>query len=388
MKCHHPDIFCAALLNAQPMGFYAPAQIVRDAREHGVEVRPVCINAQPLGLHAGGKRWRASISPLRLGLRMVKGLANAHGAQIARRARWTRPSPRSRMSGSAPACRSRRSRSSPMPTPSPASGLDRRQALWRVRGLGDAPLPLFAAADARRKPRAGGGADAADRRAARWSRIIARSSCRCAPIRCAFLRPGARPARDRAAAPTSPRSRTAPGSRSPASSWSASGPGKGNVTFVTLEDETGIANAIVWQRIFEAQRRIIMSAAMIAVRGTRAARRRGHPRHHRPARGSDAAARQVGDDALPAPPRPRRRRHATAAPIRASIPTAALPSSGRARRRHRIRSRDVHHQALISSSSSFARPSCVGTRAMRLSIGPSGDHDRIALLVLALLARR
>ena len=45
MKCHHPDIFCAALLNAQPMGFYAPAQIVRDAREHGVEVRPVCINA-------------------------------------------------------------------------------------------------------------------------------------------------------------------------------------------------------------------------------------------------------------------------------------------------------------------------------------------------------
>ena len=45
MKCHHPDVFCAALLNAQPMGFYAPAQIVRDAREHGVEVRPVCVLA-------------------------------------------------------------------------------------------------------------------------------------------------------------------------------------------------------------------------------------------------------------------------------------------------------------------------------------------------------
>ncbi|HWH23180.1 MAG TPA: error-prone DNA polymerase, partial [Allosphingosinicella sp.] len=44
MKCHHPDIFCAAILNAQPMGFYAPAQLVRDAREHGVEVRPVCVN--------------------------------------------------------------------------------------------------------------------------------------------------------------------------------------------------------------------------------------------------------------------------------------------------------------------------------------------------------
>ncbi|MGG2474787.1 error-prone DNA polymerase, partial [Rhizobium sp. BR5] len=44
LKCHHPDIFCVALLNSQPMGFYAPAQIVRDARDHGVEVRPVCVN--------------------------------------------------------------------------------------------------------------------------------------------------------------------------------------------------------------------------------------------------------------------------------------------------------------------------------------------------------
>ncbi|HKR25597.1 MAG TPA: error-prone DNA polymerase, partial [Allosphingosinicella sp.] len=45
MKHYHPEIFCAALLNAQPMGFYAPAQLVRDARDHGVEVRPICINA-------------------------------------------------------------------------------------------------------------------------------------------------------------------------------------------------------------------------------------------------------------------------------------------------------------------------------------------------------
>ena len=44
VKCHYPDVFCAALLNAQPMGFYAPAQIVRDAREHGVEMREVDIN--------------------------------------------------------------------------------------------------------------------------------------------------------------------------------------------------------------------------------------------------------------------------------------------------------------------------------------------------------
>ena len=44
MKCYYPDVFAAALLNSQPMGFYAPAQIVRDAREHGVEVRPVDVN--------------------------------------------------------------------------------------------------------------------------------------------------------------------------------------------------------------------------------------------------------------------------------------------------------------------------------------------------------
>ena len=81
LKCHHPDVFCAALLNAQPMGFYAPAQIVRDASNHGVEVRPVCINAS---------RWDCTLEPtddesrfaVRLGLRMVKGLSNAHAATM------------------------------------------------------------------------------------------------------------------------------------------------------------------------------------------------------------------------------------------------------------------------------------------------------------------
>src|SRR5450631_3720786 len=82
--CHHPDVFCAALLNAQPMGFYAPAQIVRDARDHAVDVRPVCVNAS---------RWDCSLEPtemedyfaVRLGLRMVRGLAHA-AALIAARA--------------------------------------------------------------------------------------------------------------------------------------------------------------------------------------------------------------------------------------------------------------------------------------------------------------
>src|ERR1700688_4234424 len=81
LKCHHPDVFCAALLNAQPMGFYAPAQIVRDARDHGVEIRPVCLNTS---------RWDCTLEPsdredrsaVRLGLRMVRGLANKDAAGI------------------------------------------------------------------------------------------------------------------------------------------------------------------------------------------------------------------------------------------------------------------------------------------------------------------
>ncbi|HYF57282.1 MAG TPA: error-prone DNA polymerase, partial [Salinarimonas sp.] len=80
MKCHHPDVFCCALLNAQPMGFYAPAQIVRDARAHGVEVRAIDVNRSrwDCTLEEAGGRYLA----VRLGLRLTKGLANEHGARI------------------------------------------------------------------------------------------------------------------------------------------------------------------------------------------------------------------------------------------------------------------------------------------------------------------
>jgi error-prone DNA polymerase len=73
LKCHHPDIFCAALLNAQPMGFYAPAQIVRDARRHSVEIRPMSVNDSrwDCTLEQTGRKYLA----VRLGLRMAKGLA-------------------------------------------------------------------------------------------------------------------------------------------------------------------------------------------------------------------------------------------------------------------------------------------------------------------------
>ena|GEM_PF-4672559 len=81
IKCHYPDVFCAALLNSQPMGFYAPAQIVGDAIKHGIEVRPVCVNRS---------RWDCTLErigstdghAIRLGFRQVKGLAVADAARI------------------------------------------------------------------------------------------------------------------------------------------------------------------------------------------------------------------------------------------------------------------------------------------------------------------
>ena len=145
LKCHHPDVFCAALLNAQPMGFYAPAQIVRDAQDHGVEVRPVCVNAS---------RWDCTLEPtddegrfaVRLGMRMVRGLANADAAAHRRRPR--RPALRLGRRSLAPRRRSlRRARPARRGRRLPASlALARREALWAIKALRDEPLPLFAAA--------------------------------------------------------------------------------------------------------------------------------------------------------------------------------------------------------------------------------------------------
>ena len=81
IKCHYPAVFCAALLNSQPMGFYAPAQLVRDAREHSVEVRPMDVNYS---------QWDTTLQisnrpgkyALRLGLRLVAGLSEKDAQMI------------------------------------------------------------------------------------------------------------------------------------------------------------------------------------------------------------------------------------------------------------------------------------------------------------------
>jgi error-prone DNA polymerase len=262
MKHHHPDVFCAALLNAQPMGFYAPAQIVRDAREHGVEVRAPCINESrwDCTLEAPGDRYL----PLRLGLRLVRGLANNHAALIIA-ARAERPFASIedvwRRSGVPVAALEKLADADAFAS----LGVDRRQALWQVRGLGDAPLPLFAAADAREREPAVSLRPMTDGKEVVEDYRSIQLSLRAHPL--AFLRPELE---RRGIVRCADLARIKDGRKVEVAGiiLVRQRPGSTNVTFVTIEDETGIANAIIWQQKFEAQRRIVLSSAMISVKGT------------------------------------------------------------------------------------------------------------------------
>ncbi|ETX30469.1 error-prone DNA polymerase [Roseivivax isoporae] len=141
IKCHHPGIFACALLNAQPMGFYAPAQIVRDAREHGVEVRPICIHAS---------YWDNTMEPdgrgglaLRLGFRQIKGLREEDARWIAAARGNGYRSVRDvwRRAGLGAPVLARLAEADVFA----GLGLTRREALWEAKALAaDRPLPLFA----------------------------------------------------------------------------------------------------------------------------------------------------------------------------------------------------------------------------------------------------
>ena len=140
IKMHHPAIFACALLNSQPMGFYAPAQIVRDAREHGVRVLPPCINASHWDnvLEEVGGEWA-----LRLGLRQIKGMVEEEAQWIvaARGNGFRVVEDVWRRAGIGPATVARLAEADAFAS----LGIGRRDALWAARALtGDAPLPLFA----------------------------------------------------------------------------------------------------------------------------------------------------------------------------------------------------------------------------------------------------
>ncbi|CAN5223708.1 error-prone DNA polymerase [soil metagenome] len=255
IKCHHPAVFCAALLNSQPMGFYAPAQIVRDAQEHGVEILPVDVNfsAWDNALEGGA---------VRLGFRQVDGFREDWAERIfdirsfisveglARDAML--PARALRLLADADALRS--------------LALDRREGLWEVRRTHSDTLPLFAAADARELA----AEPEADLPVMPMSEHVAadyqtvRLSLKGHPM--TFLREVFKTEKILTCAATSA-ARNGARVKTAGVVLVRQRPGKGNAIFVTIEDETGVTNIVIWSRLFELQRREVMAARLMVVEG-------------------------------------------------------------------------------------------------------------------------
>ncbi|WP_339762903.1 error-prone DNA polymerase [uncultured Hoeflea sp.] len=283
LKCHYPDVFCAAILNSQPMGFYASAQLIRDAREHGVEIRAVDINCSDwdatLEPDAGPQR----LSPrhrdmkdvmkhshaVRLGLRHVKGFGEAEALQLMQnrdrgydsvRDLWMRSGlPRRAIEQLAEADCFR------------SIGLDRRDALWAVKALDPLSsaerLPLFALADTQElqkepdvdlPPMPLGEQVINDYQSLSFSLKAHPMSF----LRERLARFGCRPNSDLQQIRSGRQVKVSglvlvrqrPGSA------------KG-VVFETIEDETGVANIIVWPKVFEKFRAIVLGSRCVGVRG-------------------------------------------------------------------------------------------------------------------------
>ncbi|MGR3650641.1 MAG: error-prone DNA polymerase [Roseovarius sp.] len=263
MKCHYPAAFACALLNSQPMGFYAPAQIVRDARDHGVEVRAADVSYSD---------WNCTLEPcadgfaLRLGLRQIDGM----GEEAALRIMAARDTPfanvgdmkaRARLGvgslrrlAAADAMRS--------------LGLDRRAALWQVQALRDAPaLPIFEHVEAVTDGPEPEVALPAMRKA---EHVVVdyqtlRLSLKAHPMH--FYRASLRKQGFKS---SSDLSRLHLGAKVLLAGLvlvrQKPGSAKG-VCFITLEDETGVANLVIWPNMFKAYRPVIMSARLLKIEG-------------------------------------------------------------------------------------------------------------------------
>ena len=263
LKCHYPAAFACALLNSQPMGFYAPAQIVRDAREHGVEVLPADVNRSV---------WDHTLEPgadgamaLRFGFRQVKGLReDAMDRLVAARGNgYPDPWTLWRRAGLPAAVLERLARADAFGS----LGLNRRQALWAVRRFRPAALPLFAAMDEDEQP---GDPPAMLPAMTLGEQVVddyasVRMTLRAHPL--ALLR--AEAPFDRATL-HSELLNCRNGQQVAVSGLvlirQRPGTAKG-VVFMTLEDETGAANVIVWPHVLERYRPIAMGARLVRVVG-------------------------------------------------------------------------------------------------------------------------
>jgi error-prone DNA polymerase len=152
IKCHYPDVFACALLNSQPMGFYAPAQIVRDAREHGVEVRPVdvSVSAWDCMLEPRDDAVASRGFPVRLGLRQVDGMSQVEAARIVAGRAMPQGEPAEVFTALPDFMDKTHIHRGTLDRLAAADsfrslGLDRRQALWEAQALTPVEtLPLFA----------------------------------------------------------------------------------------------------------------------------------------------------------------------------------------------------------------------------------------------------
>ena len=258
LKRHHPAVFTCALLNSQPMGFYAPAQLVRDAREHGVEIRAVSVN------HSA---WDCTLEPrgdealaLRLGFRQIKGMReeDAIWIEAARgngypdvESLWLR-------AGVRPDALERLAEGDAFAS----LGLNRRDALWAARALrGPKPLPLFGAdGEGGAEPEVALPAMTLGQEVIE-DYLALRLSLRAHPLE--LLRPRLPESLpherlDRATGRITVTglviTRQRPGTAS-------------GVIFLTLEDETGVSNVVVWSRVYEAFRKAVIAGRLLRVTG-------------------------------------------------------------------------------------------------------------------------
>ncbi|QFT77746.1 error-prone DNA polymerase [Erythrobacter sp. THAF29] len=277
LKCHFPAAFACGLLNSQPMGFYAPAQIVRDAREHGVEVLPADVNRsmwdctlEEMGEAHGGESGRFDRHiALRLGLRQVDGFPEHIAAQlIAERegnGLYRDVAELRERAGVSPAHIERLASADCFTS----MELTRRQALWDARSLIAGPdLPLFRAAAERDE-----GAERVQMRLPTMplsEEVVAdyqttRLSLKAHPM--AFLRPSlAERGFMRACDLRAKKFRSMVNVAGVVLIRQRPGSAKG-VCFITLEDETGVINLVVWPDLKEKQRRVVMGSRLMEVRG-------------------------------------------------------------------------------------------------------------------------
>jgi error-prone DNA polymerase len=261
LKFHYPDVFCAALLNSQPMGFYQPAQIVRDARDHGVQVLPVDINSAEWDntLQQKGGKYYA----VRLGFRQVKGLKEADmQLLVAMRAEGYRHVDQLRAAGVPEAALERLADADAFRS----LGTDRRMALWEVSALADRPIGLFDGQLSETELEMPADLPAMTRGEHVVQDYISTGlSLKDHPV--GLVRPMLTKMRNVRVSDLADKKdgdfvciaglitvRQRPGTA------------KG-VLFMTLEDETGSANLVVWQKLFDRYRKEIVQSRLLMVAG-------------------------------------------------------------------------------------------------------------------------